>query len=57
MGGELAVTLYSAGFAAAGIDATCEARVVRPAELPDAVAHMRADTHVLGAAVTMLSKV
>ena len=53
MGGELAVTLYSAGFAAAGIDATCEARAVRPAELPDAVAHMRADTHVLGAAVTM----
>ena len=31
----------------------CEARVVRPAELADAVAHMRADTRVLGAAVTM----
>src|SRR5438874_3700553 len=52
-GGELAATLYDAGFAAAGIDATCEARVVRPAELADAVAHMRADTRVLGAAVTM----
>src|SRR5207247_7036931 len=52
-GGELAATLYDAGFAAAGIDAICEARVVRPAELADAVAHMRADTRVLGAAVTM----
>src|SRR2546428_2596330 len=52
-GGELAATLYDAGFAAAGIDARCEARVVRPAELADAVAHMRADTRVLGAAVTM----
>src|SRR5438067_7448059 len=52
-GGELAATLYDAGFAAAGIDAMCEARVVRPAELADAVAHMRADTRVLGAAVTM----
>ena len=38
---------------AAGIDARCEARVVRPTELTDAVAHMRADTRVLGAAVTM----
>src|SRR3989449_6547826 len=52
-GGELAATLYDAGFAAAGIDARCEARVIRPAELADAVAHMRADTRVLGAAVTM----
>ena len=38
---------------AAGIDARCEARVVKPTELTDAVAHMRADTRVLGAAVTM----
>ncbi|TMF23473.1 MAG: hypothetical protein E6I31_05545 [Chloroflexi bacterium] len=52
-GGELAATLYDAGFVAAGIDARCEARVVKPAELTDAVAHMRADTRVLGAAVTM----
>jgi len=51
--GPLAATLYDAGFAAAGIDATCEARMVRPAELADAVAHMRADARVLGAAVTM----
>src|SRR5438128_122817 len=45
--GPLAATLYDAGFAAAGIDATCEARMVRPAELADAVAHMRADARAL----------
>ena len=50
--GPLAATLYDAGFAAVGIDATCEARMVRPAELADAVAHMRADARVLGAAVS-----
>jgi shikimate dehydrogenase len=49
----LAVSLYSAGFAAAGINASCEAQTVTPHELPDAIARMRADSTVVGAAVTM----
>jgi shikimate dehydrogenase len=50
---EPAVSLYTAGFAAAGIEASCEVRVVGAAELPNAVAGIRADRTVLGAAVTM----
>ncbi len=36
-----------------GIDARCEVRAVAPAELPEAIAGMRADRSILGAAVTM----
>src|SRR5439155_6827459 len=50
---ELAVSLYSAGFTAAGIDASCEAHTVAPRDLPAAIARMRADSSVIGAAVTM----
>jgi shikimate dehydrogenase len=45
--------LYNAGFAAAGIEASCEARAVGVAELPEAIASIRADRSVLGAAVSM----
>ncbi len=51
--GEPAVSLFNAGFAAAGIPATCEVRAVSGGELPEAIARMRADRSVLGAAVTM----
>src|SRR5947207_3958198 len=51
--GEPAASLFNAGFAAAGIDARCEVRTVAPAELREAIARMRADRGVLGAAVTM----
>src|SRR5207245_10027449 len=51
--GEPAASLFNAGFAAAGIDARCEVRAVAPAQLPEAIARMRADRGVLGAAVTM----
>src|SRR6266480_3896538 len=51
--GEPAASLFNAGFAAAGIEAHCEVRAVAPAELPEAIAQMRADRGVLGAAVTM----
>src|SRR5207244_3547691 len=51
--GEPAASLFNAGFAAAGIDARCEVRAVAPAELPEAIARMRADRGILGAAVTM----
>jgi shikimate dehydrogenase len=47
------VSFFNAGFAAAGIEATCEVRTVSAAELPDAIARIRADRSVLGAAVTM----
>src|SRR5437016_1160918 len=52
-GGEPAVSLYKAGFAAAGIEASCEVRTVAATELADAIARIRADRSVLGAAVTM----
>ncbi|HEY4845248.1 MAG TPA: shikimate dehydrogenase [Candidatus Dormibacteraeota bacterium] len=52
-GGEPAISLYNAGFAAAGIEATCEVRTVAAAKLPDAIAGIRGDRRVLGAAVTM----
>jgi shikimate dehydrogenase len=51
--GEPAVSLFNAGFEAAGIEASCEVQTVRPAELPQAIARIRADRNVLGAAVTM----
>jgi shikimate dehydrogenase len=51
--GEPAVSLFNAGFAAAGIAASCEVRKVGPAELPQAIARIRADRGVLGAAVMM----
>ena len=51
--GEPAVSLFNAGFEAAGIEASCEVRMVGPAELPQAIARIRADRNVLGAAVTM----
>jgi shikimate dehydrogenase len=51
--GEPAVSLFNAGFEAAGIEASCEVRVVGPAELPQAIARIRTDRNVLGAAVTM----
>ncbi|HVS08199.1 MAG TPA: shikimate dehydrogenase [Candidatus Dormibacteraeota bacterium] len=51
--GEPAVSLFNAGFEAAGIEARCEVRTVGPAELPQAIARIRADRNVLGAAVTM----
>jgi len=47
------MSLYRAGFTAAGINASCEAQTVAPADLPDAIVQMRADSAVLGAAVTM----
>ena len=49
---QLAAALYDAGFRAAGIDARSEARTVTPDGLTDAIAQIRADTRVLGAAVT-----
>lgn len=49
----LAAQLYEAGFAAAGITATCEIRGVAPGELAAVVQRMRTDPTVLGAAVTM----
>jgi shikimate dehydrogenase len=51
--GEPAVSLFNAGFAAAGVEARCEVRTVSAAELPDVIAHIRADRNVLGAAVSM----
>ena len=51
--GEPAVSLFNAGFEAAGIEASCEVRMVGPAELPQAIARIRADRNVLGAAVTI----
>src|SRR5256884_5118080 len=51
--GEPAASLFNAGFAAAGIDARCEVRALAPAELSEAIARMRFDRGVLGAAVTM----
>src|ERR1700737_188257 len=51
--GEPAVSVYNAAFAAAGIKASCEARTVAAAELPDAIARIRADRSVLGAAISM----
>jgi shikimate dehydrogenase len=51
--GEPAVSLFNAGFEAAGIEASCEVRMVAPAELPQAIARIRADRNVLGAAVSM----
>src|ERR1700737_1554159 len=51
--GEPAVSVYKAAFAAAGIKASCEARTVAAAELPDAIARIRADRSVLGAAISM----
>lgn len=51
--GEPAVSLFNAGFEAAGIEASCEVRKVVPAELPQVIARIRADRGVLGAAVTM----
>jgi shikimate dehydrogenase len=51
--GEPAVSLFNAGFEAAGIEASCEVRKVVPAELPQVIAGIRADRGVLGAAVTM----
>jgi len=51
--GEPAASLFNAGFAAAGIEARCEVRAVAPAELAEAIARMRADRGILGAAVTM----
>jgi shikimate dehydrogenase len=49
----LAVSLYSAGFSAAGINASCEAQTLAPGDLPNAIARMRADSAVVGASVTM----
>ena len=51
--GEPAVSLFNAGFEAAGIEASCEIQMVGPAELPQAIARIRADRNVLGAAVSM----
>ena len=51
--GEPAASLFNAGFAAAGIEASCEFRRVGPGELVQAIARLRADSAVLGAAVTM----
>ena len=51
--GEPAVSLFNSGFSAAGIQASCEFQKIGPAELPEAIAHIRADRRVLGAAVTM----
>ncbi|HKV31570.1 MAG TPA: shikimate dehydrogenase [Candidatus Dormibacteraeota bacterium] len=51
--GEPAASLFNAGFEAAGIEASCEVRMVGPDELPQAIARIRADGGVLGAAVTM----
>src|SRR5256885_14357325 len=51
--GEPAASLFNAGFAAAGIEARCEVRAVAPAELAEAIARMRADRGILGAAVTL----
>ena len=51
--GEPALSFFNAGFDAAGIEARCEVRAVSVGELPDAIARMRADRTVLGAAVTM----
>lgn len=48
-----AASLYDAGFAAAGIEATCEIRTVSPADLAGTVAGMRTDETVAGAAVAM----
>jgi len=50
--GEPAASLFNAGFAAAGIEASCEVRTVRSADLPNAIARIRADRAALGAAVT-----
>jgi shikimate dehydrogenase len=50
--GEPAASLFNAGFAAAGIEASCQVRTIGSAELPDAIARIRADRSVLGAAVT-----
>ncbi len=50
--GEPAASLFNAGFAAVGIEARCEVRTVGSADLPDAIARIRADRSVLGAAVT-----
>jgi shikimate dehydrogenase len=51
--GEPAASLFNAGFAAAGIEASCEVRALRPADLPEAIAGIRGDRGVLGAAVSM----
>lgn len=51
--GEPAASLFNAGFAASGIEASCEVATVGSADLPDAIARIRADRGVLGAAVTM----
>ena len=51
--GEPTVSLFNSGFSAAGIQASCEFQKIGPAELPEAIAHIRADRRVLGAAVTM----
>ncbi len=50
--GEPAASLFNAGFAAAGIEASCEVRTVGSADLPNAIARIRADRAALGAAVT-----
>jgi shikimate dehydrogenase len=50
--GEPAASLFNAGFAAAGIEASCEVATVGSAGLPNAIARIRADRAVLGAAVT-----
>src|SRR5437588_12618306 len=49
---QLAAELYDAGFRAVGIEASSEPRTVLPDGLAEAVAGMRADKRVLGAAVT-----
>lgn len=49
---ELTAAVYDAGFRAVAIDASSEPRTVRPDGLAGAVASMRADKRVLGAAVT-----
>jgi shikimate dehydrogenase len=51
--GELAASLFNAGFDAAGIEASCEVRAVGSADLPEAIARIRADRGVMGAAVSM----
>ena len=52
-GDELAASLYQAAFAASAVDATCELRTIGSDGLGDAVAAMRRDPGVIGAAVLM----
>jgi shikimate dehydrogenase len=50
---EPAASFFNAGFAAAGIEATCELATVPAAELEDTIVRIRDDRRVLGAAVGM----